>query len=86
MYICVCIVLLIYHVYVNIYMTDRNEKEKMKLISVHLPEWMVMELEELVMKGYFPSRSEAIRIAVHQLLITIKQYKNIRNVELVLGR
>ncbi len=67
-------------------MTDRNEKEKMKLISVHLPEWMIRELEELVMKGYFPSRSEAIRIAVHQLLISMKQYKNMKNVELIPGR
>ncbi|NPA23111.1 MAG: ribbon-helix-helix protein, CopG family, partial [Crenarchaeota archaeon] len=32
----------------------------MKLISVHLPEWMIRELEKLVQKGYFPSRSEAI--------------------------
>ncbi len=46
-----------------------QSKERMKLISVHLPEWMIKELEKLVQKGYFPSRSEAIRVAIHLLIM-----------------
>lgn len=45
---------------------------RMKLISVHLPEHLVNELEDLVRKGYFPSRSEAIRVAVHNLIMRYK--------------
>ena len=44
-------------------------KEKMVLISVHLPKPMLEELDELVKKGVFPSRSEAIRIAIRDLLL-----------------
>jgi Arc/MetJ-type ribon-helix-helix transcriptional regulator len=39
------------------------------LISVHLPRQMVEELDELVRSGSFPSRSEAIRVAIRDLLI-----------------
>jgi Arc/MetJ-type ribon-helix-helix transcriptional regulator len=39
------------------------------LISVHLPGQMVEELNELVKRGTFPSRSEAIRVAIRDLLI-----------------
>ena len=58
----------------------------MKIISVHLPEWMIKEIDELVMKGYFPSRAEFIRIAIHQLLLNLKEFKKTKTVELVLGR
>ena len=43
-------------------------KDKMILISVHLPKEMLHELDELVRQGRFPSRSEAIRIAVRDLI------------------
>jgi len=43
--------------------------EDMVLISVHLPRQMVEELNELVRRGAFPSRSEAIRAAIRDLLI-----------------
>jgi Arc/MetJ-type ribon-helix-helix transcriptional regulator len=43
--------------------------EDMVLISVHLPRQMVEELNELVKRGAFPSRSEAIRVAIRDLLI-----------------
>jgi len=43
-------------------------KDKMILISVHLPKQMLQELDELVRQGRFPSRSEAIRIAVRDLI------------------
>ncbi len=57
----------------------------MRLISVHLPEWMIRELERLVMEGYFPSRSEAIRVAVHQLIMSVRG-GGLRNNMLVMGR
>ena len=44
-------------------------KDKMILISVHLPKEMLHELDDLVRQGRFPSRSEAIRIAVRDLLV-----------------
>ena len=47
----------------------RKIGEDMVLISVHLPMQMVEELNELVRKGVFPSRSEAIRAAVRDLLL-----------------
>ena len=44
-------------------------KDKMILISVHLPKEMLQELDELVKQGRFPSRSEAIRVAVRDLIL-----------------
>ena len=44
-------------------------KEKMILISVHLPRQLLAELDELVKQGIFPSRSEAIRIAIRDLIM-----------------
>ena len=58
-------------------------KEKMVLISVHLPKQLLAELDELIMQGYFPSRSEAIRIAVRDLIM---RTKNETNPELTPGR
>ena len=40
----------------------------MKLITVHLPESYVEGLDELVKRKRYPSRSEAIRVAVRDLL------------------
>jgi len=41
---------------------------KLKLITVNLPEAYVSGLERLIMEKLYPSRSEAIRIAVRDLL------------------
>jgi len=49
-------------------MPKTKSKERMALISVHLPKQMLEELDELVSQGVFPSRSEAIRIAIRDLL------------------
>ena len=49
-------------------MPKTKAKEKMVLISVHIPKQMLEELDELVKQGAFPSRSEAIRIAIRDLL------------------
>jgi len=43
-------------------------KEKMVLISVYIPKQALEELDELIRQGVFPSRSEAVRIAVRDLL------------------
>ena len=50
-------------------MPKTKAEEKMVLISVHIPRQMLEELDELVRRGVFPSRSEAIRVAIRDLLI-----------------
>lgn len=40
----------------------------MKLITLHIPEIYLENLEELVKKKYYPNRAEAIRVAVRDLL------------------
>jgi Arc/MetJ-type ribon-helix-helix transcriptional regulator len=47
-------------------------KEKMVLISFHLPKSYVDVLDELVRRGVYPSRSEAIRVALREL---VNKYK-----------
>ncbi|TFG02354.1 MAG: ribbon-helix-helix protein, CopG family [Promethearchaeota archaeon] len=42
----------------------------MKLISVNLPEAYLKVLEILVSEGKFPNRSEAIRVAIRDLIKT----------------
>jgi len=49
-------------------MPKTKAKEKMVLISVHLPKQLLEELDEMVKQGRFPSRSEAIRVAVRELI------------------
>jgi len=44
-------------------------KEKLVLISLRIPKQMYNELENLVARGLFPSRSEAIRTAIRNLLL-----------------
>jgi len=46
----------------------RNQKQHLKLVSVHLPPKYIELLEELVARGLYPSRSEAIRVAVRDLI------------------
>ncbi len=50
-------------------MPRTKSKEKMVLISVHVPKQMLEELDSLISRGVFPSRSEAIRIAIRDLLL-----------------
>jgi len=40
----------------------------MRIITVKIPEAYVRELDELVRLGIYPSRSEAIRVALRELL------------------
>jgi len=48
---------------------DNRNREKMVLISVHIPKQMLDELDKLVQEGRFPNRSEAIRVAIRDLLL-----------------
>jgi Arc/MetJ-type ribon-helix-helix transcriptional regulator len=40
----------------------------MRLIAVHLPEKILTDIQRLVDNGLYPNRSEAIRIAIRDLL------------------
>jgi len=40
----------------------------MKLITLHLPETYIRDLDQLVGSHYYPNRAEAIRIAIRDLL------------------
>ena len=40
----------------------------MKVVTVHLPEAYLEAIDELVKKGYYPNRAEAIRMAVRDLI------------------
>ena len=49
-----------------------RKKEPMELVSVHLPKAMLVALDNLVKKGIYPNRSEAIRDALAKLLMNYK--------------
>jgi len=49
-------------------MLEIKEKENLELVSVHLPRKYIELLNLLVRQGLYPSRSEAIRIAVRDLI------------------
>jgi len=42
----------------------------LKLITIHLPETYLKDLDELVDGNYYPNRAEAIRVAVRDMLAT----------------
>ena len=63
------LIILKFSTYTLIPSMPKTKGEKMVLISVHLPKQMLEELDELVKRGVFPSRSEAIRIAIRDLLL-----------------
>jgi Arc/MetJ-type ribon-helix-helix transcriptional regulator len=62
-----------------------RKKERMILISVHIPIQMLDDLDNLVAQGLFPSRSEAIRIAIRDMLYK-EQAKTKEEGELMVGR
>ena len=47
----------------------------MVLVSFHIPQKMLQQIEELVRQGLFPSRSEVIRSAIRELLLKHKVQK-----------
>jgi Arc/MetJ-type ribon-helix-helix transcriptional regulator len=40
----------------------------MRLITLHIPETYIRDLDQLVDNQYYPNRAEAIRIAIRDLL------------------
>lgn len=40
----------------------------MKLITLHLPETYIRALDQLVDERFYPNRSEAIRVAIRDLI------------------
>jgi antitoxin ParD1/3/4 len=44
------------------------ERRGLRLVTIHLPEAFIEGIEELVKSRIYPNRSEAIRIAVRDLL------------------
>jgi len=46
----------------------KEKREKMVLISVHIPSALLQIVDDMVQKGLYPSRSEAIRDAIRLLL------------------
>jgi Arc/MetJ-type ribon-helix-helix transcriptional regulator len=68
-------------------MPPTKSKEKMILISLHIPKQMLEELDELVRQGVFPNRSEAIRIAIRDLIYKEETRRRIYDVpNLMTGR
>jgi len=45
-----------------------SRNKKLRVISIHLPESYISGLNALVERGLYPTRSEAIRTAVRDLL------------------
>ncbi|MHC1605572.1 MAG: ribbon-helix-helix domain-containing protein [Candidatus Methanofastidiosia archaeon] len=43
---------------------------KMQILSIQVPEAYISGIDVLVMSGYFPNRSEAIRSAIRDLIKT----------------
>lgn len=41
----------------------------MKLITLLVPEHYLKALDELVKKKFYPNRSEAIRMAIHDMIV-----------------
>jgi len=54
----------------NINIINKNKGARIKLITCHIPEQYVKGIEELVDANYYPNRSEAIRVAIRDLLKT----------------
>ena len=46
----------------------RRPRLTMRLITLRLPEPWIDAMDDLVRKGFCPNRSEAIRMAIHDLL------------------
>ena len=53
----------------------RRRKNKMKNISVRMPEAILHEIDKLVIEGYFENRNDALREAARQLIIKYNEMK-----------
>ena len=54
-------------------MSSKESYKNLRLISVNLPENYIKELDRLVKRKKFPSRSEAIRTAIRSLILKYKR-------------
>ncbi len=52
--------------------SKRRKNEPMELVSVHLPKPMLVALDDMVRRGIYPNRSEAIRDALAKLLMNYR--------------
>jgi antitoxin ParD1/3/4 len=68
--------IIIYHISVMLKMKKRSDK-KMKMLTVFIPEKYLEYLDLMVLEDCFPNRSEAIRIAIRDLIRNEKILKNI---------
>ena len=64
---------------------SKVRKEPMVLITFHIPEPLLKALDKLVEEGRFPSRSEAIRYAIRELLAKELQLKQREQYTPILG-
>jgi Arc/MetJ-type ribon-helix-helix transcriptional regulator len=48
--------------------TERPSRERMAVVSFHLPPELLRIMDRLVEEGRYPSRSEIIRTAIRQML------------------
>lgn len=51
-------------------MLANREVRSMKLITIHLPESYLRDIDILVSERYYPNRAEAIRAAIRDMLAT----------------
>ncbi|RLE72474.1 MAG: CopG family transcriptional regulator [Thermoprotei archaeon] len=56
------------------YVRRMKPKSRMKLISLWIPEPMLKAIDELVERGFFPSKSELIRYAIAEYLRSMRGY------------
>ena len=62
----------------------KEPDEKMRLVTIHLPNPVIRRLKELVDEGLFPNQSEAIRYAIITMLREINiEEKNAITKELI---
>ncbi|MCR8433805.1 MAG: ribbon-helix-helix domain-containing protein [Crenarchaeota archaeon] len=54
-------------------MSDQIQISSMRLITLHVPQRFIEALDELVAKGWYPNRSEAIRVAIRDFLKEMKK-------------
>jgi len=46
-----------------------EEKKEMKVITIHVPKPYLKALRDLVEMGLYPTRAEAIRLAIRDLIV-----------------
>jgi len=53
----------------------KQKREKMVLITFHIPKPLLDIIDDLVRGGIYPNRSEAIRDAIRQLLMYFRDHE-----------